>query len=55
MAEIYLAISTIFRRFDLELYDTEWKRDVEINRDCFVGLPRKGSRGVRVKVAGLRD
>jgi hypothetical protein len=42
-------------RFDLTLYDTEWKRDVEINRDCFIGLARRGSRGVRVIVKKRYD
>ncbi|KAL9627691.1 MAG: hypothetical protein Q9204_006397 [Flavoplaca sp. TL-2023a] len=48
--ELYLAVAAVFRRFDLELYDTERLRDVESTRDCFTGEASKGSRGVRVRV-----
>ncbi|KAL9013251.1 MAG: hypothetical protein Q9173_002036 [Seirophora scorigena] len=48
--ELYLAVAAVFRRFDLELYDTERLRDVETTRDCFTGEASKGSRGVRVRV-----
>ncbi len=50
-AELYLTTAAIFRRFDLKLVsDTEQKRDVDVVRDCFVGLPSKESKGVRVHV-----
>ncbi|KAJ5206527.1 Cytochrome P450 E-class group I [Penicillium cf. griseofulvum] len=48
-AMILLAIATIFREFDLELYETTVD-DVRIVRDMFVGHPRKGSQSVRVMV-----
>lgn len=48
-AEIYLALSTVFRRFGLALYETAWE-DVEIVHDWFNPTPRKSSRGVRVLV-----
>lgn len=48
LAELFFVISSVLRRYDLELYDTEWERDVELTRDCFVGMPRPGSQGVRV-------
>ncbi|KAL8933993.1 MAG: hypothetical protein Q9216_006123 [Gyalolechia sp. 2 TL-2023] len=47
-------VAAVFRRFELELYDTERMRDVESTRDCFIGEIRKGSRGVRVRVLGER-
>ncbi|KAL8885902.1 MAG: hypothetical protein Q9215_006310 [Flavoplaca cf. flavocitrina] len=50
--ELYIAVAAVFRRFDLELYDTERLRDVESTRDCFSGEASKGSRGVRVRVIG---
>jgi hypothetical protein len=48
-AEILLAVATIFREFEMELYDTTVD-DVKIVRDMFNGLPRKGSQGVRVMI-----
>ncbi|OQE05163.1 hypothetical protein PENVUL_c026G07851 [Penicillium vulpinum] len=48
-AEILLAIATIFREFEMELYETTVD-DVRIVRDMFNGLPRKGSQGVRVMI-----
>ncbi|KAI9760261.1 MAG: hypothetical protein M4579_001775 [Chaenotheca gracillima] len=49
-AELYLAIAAIFRRFDLQLFDTNWDRDIKITKDCFLGEPSSASPGVRVKV-----
>ncbi|EME38416.1 hypothetical protein DOTSEDRAFT_75828 [Dothistroma septosporum NZE10] len=49
-AELYIGIAAIVARFDLELVDFDRKRDIEIVRDCFIGLPSKESRGVRVKL-----
>ena len=49
-SEMYLGVAALVSRFDMELYDFDQKRDLEIVRDTFVGLPSKESRGVRVKV-----
>ncbi|KAF2093633.1 putative P450 monooxygenase [Rhizodiscina lignyota] len=49
-AEICLALSSIFRRLDLELYETTWKEDVETAHDFFAATPRQTSKGVRVLV-----
>ncbi|QKX52975.1 uncharacterized protein TRUGW13939_00046 [Talaromyces rugulosus] len=54
-AEIYLAMAAIFRRFDLQLFDTTFKRDVETVRDCFLTEARLESQGIRVKVVGERS
>jgi cytochrome P450 len=54
-SEIYLASAALLRRFDMELFDTSRERDVDVCRDCFVGLPQKNSQGVRVKVLGKRS
>ncbi|KAJ5543619.1 hypothetical protein N7461_009622 [Penicillium sp. DV-2018c] len=48
-AEILLAVATIFRQFEMELYETTVD-DVRIARDMFNGLPRAGSQGVRVMI-----
>lgn len=61
-AELYVALALIFRlygskevRMDddrgyLELYDTEFERDIEIVGDGITPLNRKESKGVRVRV-----
>jgi cytochrome P450 len=48
-AELVLAVACLFRRFELELYETTW-RDVEITWDGFSGGFRKESKGIRIKV-----
>lgn len=48
--EIYMSLAVILARFDLELYDTRWERDVHYTRDCFLGEPDPASPGIRVKV-----
>ena len=49
-SEMYLGIATLVSRFDMELHDFDQKRDLDIVRDCFIGLPSRASKGVRVKV-----
>ena len=51
-AELYLTISNVFRRFNLELFETT-RDDVTIVCDAFVGYPKKDSKGVRVVVSGV--
>lgn len=53
-AEMYLGLATVLRRFELELFDTVRERDVDVVRDCFVGMPMPEAKGVRVKVLGKR-
>ena len=48
-AELYLAIVSMFRRFDFELFDTT-ESDIEITWDGFAGGFRPESKGIRVKV-----
>jgi cytochrome P450 len=50
MAELYIILGSMFRRFDFDLYHTTRERDIDVVRDCFVGEPYKDSNGVRVKV-----
>jgi cytochrome P450 len=46
-AEIYLTLATIFRRFDMELYETTG-RDAEIVSDFFIPHGHPDSKGVRI-------
>ncbi|KAK2792149.1 hypothetical protein FQN52_003917 [Onygenales sp. PD_12] len=52
-AELFLTIATVFRRFDLEMYETTIE-DIKIERDLFVASPKLGSKGVRAFVKGVR-
>lgn len=48
-AELYTGISTLFRRFNMELYKTE--RDaVDLYMDRFSPRPKPGTKGVRVLI-----
>lgn len=47
--ELYIGLATIFRRVELELYETG-PEAVTMAREFFVPLPREGTRGVRVLV-----
>lgn len=64
-AEIYLSLAAVFRRFGsggengvrekgdeavLDLFETTYNKDVKTAADLFVGLPAKGSKGIRIKV-----
>jgi len=49
-AELYLTLAYVATRFDMEVYDTTAERDVLIDRDFFVGVPKEESKGIRVKV-----
>jgi len=51
---MYLGIAALIHHFDFELNDFDYRRDLETVRDCFVGLPSKESRGVKVKVRPRR-
>ncbi|KAI3541420.1 cytochrome P450 [Colletotrichum filicis] len=51
MAELFIGLATVFRRLDIELYDTG--RDaVDMAADYFVPIPKEGTQGVRVMVIG---
>ncbi|CAG8953030.1 hypothetical protein HYFRA_00003223 [Hymenoscyphus fraxineus] len=50
--ELYLTLAMLFRRFELELFDTIRERDIDLQRDCFLAEAMPGSQGVRVKVVG---
>ncbi|PYH92277.1 cytochrome P450 [Aspergillus ellipticus CBS 707.79] len=46
-AELYLAIATLFRKFDMELQDTTVD-DVKLHSDIMLPHAKRGSKGVRV-------
>lgn len=52
-AELYLAIAALVSRFHFEFEDFDMARDLETVRDCFVGMPMRESKGVRVKVKSI--
>ena len=45
-AELYLTLASVFRRFDLELYETTKERDLDVIHDYFIARPV----GVRMQV-----
>ena len=51
-AEMYIGLSTLFRRFDLELFETD-RTAVDLFMDAFFPRPRPRTKGVRVLVKGL--
>ncbi|KAL9092331.1 MAG: hypothetical protein Q9165_004505 [Trypethelium subeluteriae] len=55
VTELYIALATVFRRFDLELSEVDYERDVKTYRDCFVAETRLDSKGVHVKPVSLAD
>lgn len=48
-AELYVGLASLFRRFELEIYETD-KSDVELARDRFVPRPVASSKGVHFLV-----
>ncbi|PGH08703.1 hypothetical protein AJ80_07824 [Polytolypa hystricis UAMH7299] len=53
-AQIHLASAILLRRFNFELYDVVRERDIDVLRDCFVGMAHPKSQGVRFKVLSRR-
>ncbi len=49
MAELYIALATVFRRFDLELSDGASVEDIEPYYDEFVPVPKNGKQKLFVK------
>ena len=51
-AELYMGIASLFRRFNLELYDTD-ASDLVLKHDFFLPAPKSDSKGVRVVVKSV--
>lgn len=49
-SELYLTLAHIVMKFDFELYETEWERDIKCTHDYFVCVPSRETKGVRVKI-----
>jgi len=49
-SEIILGVAALVDRFDIELVDFNYERDLKVVRDAFFGLPSKESTAVRVRV-----
>lgn len=49
-AEMYLTIGTLFRQFNLELFETVRERDVDVVGDYFIGMSDDNSPGIRARV-----
>jgi hypothetical protein len=52
ISELYFAIAMLWRRLELEVYDTLEERDVWTTNDCFIGMTDLESEGVKVRVLG---
>ena len=48
-SELYLTVATVFRRFDMELYDTD-RLCVDPKYDYFFPFPERSEERVRVLV-----
>ena len=48
-AELYVTIATVFRRFDMELFETT-NIDVDVAHEFHIPQIRQGSKGVQVIV-----
>ncbi len=46
--ELFLTLATVFRRFEMDLHDTVFERDVQLKHDFFLPQPSMQSNGVRV-------
>ncbi len=53
-AEMYMTLASVFRRFELELYETT-SEDVDVVYDFVAGMCKLDTKGVRVVVVGKRD
>ena len=51
IAELYLDLGMVFRRFEFELFETG-ERDVKMVANYFAPFPEQGTEGVRVRVKG---
>ncbi|KAL5325161.1 hypothetical protein ACEPPN_006284 [Leptodophora sp. 'Broadleaf-Isolate-01'] len=47
-AELFLTIATVFRRYELELFDTIRERDIDLAYDGFLPQPSPEAKGFRV-------
>ncbi|KAG6355076.1 hypothetical protein INS49_004157 [Diaporthe citri] len=48
-AELYLTVAALVGRFDMELFDFDRARDLDVVRDKFIGMPSKEARSIRFR------
>jgi len=51
-AEMCLTLAHVIRRFDMKIEDVAKEKDIDVVRDCIVGLLSEESRRVRVRIVG---
>lgn len=49
-AELYLTVAALVSRFDMELFDFDRARDLDVVRDKFIGMPSKEARSIRFRL-----
>jgi hypothetical protein len=54
MQIINLAVCTLIQRFNFELTDTSWDKDVAANRESILIAPAFASQGIKLKFVGPR-
>ena len=52
--ELFVALGTLFRKFELEAYETD-ETDVVLAHDFFVPSPKLDSKGIRVKIIKVEE
>jgi hypothetical protein len=50
-AKIYMTVSALFPKFEVELYKTSYK-DIEMQYDFFTAATGMSGKGVRIRVIG---
>lgn len=48
-AELYLTVAALVSRFDMELFDFDRARDLDVVRDKFIGMPSREARPIRFR------
>jgi hypothetical protein len=51
-SELYFTIALLWRRLNLDIYDTVEEKDVMTTNDCFIGMTDLKSEGIKVKIIG---
>ncbi|KAF2756045.1 cytochrome P450 [Pseudovirgaria hyperparasitica] len=52
--QMQMVLATLCRRYEFELVDTTYERDVKISREPFLAHASLDSRGVKIRITGLR-
>ncbi|KAI1337118.1 cytochrome P450 [Xylariaceae sp. FL0016] len=52
---IQFTLATLIQRFDFQVADTTWERDIAVSRESILTAPAFGSKGVKLELLGARD